>query len=51
MIAGAGVAMPLAYGADDLTIPAAALFMMLWIGIAAAALAAHWRGCSSWRWR
>ncbi|MCR9180058.1 MAG: DUF2157 domain-containing protein [Erythrobacteraceae bacterium] len=44
IIAGAGVAMPLAYGADDLTIPAAALFMMLWIGIAAAALAAHWRG-------
>lgn len=44
IIAGAGVVLPLAYLASDLTVPAAALFMALWIGIAAAALAAHWRG-------
>jgi hypothetical protein len=44
IIAGAGLAVPLAYGADDLMLPAAVLFMMLWTGIAAAALAAHWRG-------
>jgi hypothetical protein len=44
IIAGAGVVMPLAYAADDITVLAAALFMALWIGIAAAALAAHWRG-------
>lgn len=44
IIAGAGVVLPLAYAADGLTVLAAALFMALWIGIAAAALAAHWRG-------
>ncbi|PKP89608.1 MAG: DUF2157 domain-containing protein [Alphaproteobacteria bacterium HGW-Alphaproteobacteria-14] len=44
IIAGAGLLLPLAYGADDLTVPAAALFMALWVGIAAAALTAHWRG-------
>jgi len=44
IIAGAGLVLPLAYGANDLTVPAAALFMALWAGIAAAALAAHWRG-------
>lgn len=44
IIAGAGVVLPLAYGADDLTVPAALLFMALWVGIAAAALTAHWRG-------
>ena len=44
IIAGAGLLLPLAYGADDLTVPAALLFMALWAGIAAAALAAHWRG-------
>jgi len=44
IIAGAGLVLPLAYGANDLTVPAAALFMALWVGIAAAALTAHWRG-------
>ena len=44
IIVGAGVVAGLAYPLDDLTVPAAALFMALWIGIAAAALAAHWRG-------
>lgn len=44
IIAGAGVVMALAYGVDYLTVPAAALFMALWVGIAAAALTAHWRG-------
>jgi uncharacterized membrane protein len=44
IIAGAGVVLPLAYLLDDLTVPAAALFMALWVGIAAAALAAQWRG-------
>ncbi|MDP5103326.1 MAG: DUF2157 domain-containing protein [Erythrobacter sp.] len=44
IIAGAGLAILLAYGADDATVPAAALFMALWAGIAAAALAASWRG-------
>jgi uncharacterized membrane protein len=44
IIAGAGVALPLAYLLDDLTVPAAALFMALWVGIAAAALVAGWRG-------
>ncbi len=44
IIAGSGLVLPLAYGANDLTVPAAALFMALWAGIAAAALAAHWRG-------
>jgi hypothetical protein len=35
---------PLAYGVDGIDLAAAILFMALWIGIAAAALAAHWRG-------
>jgi len=34
----------MAYGLDDLTVPAGLLFMALWAGIAAAALAAQWRG-------
>ncbi|MCL9982316.1 MAG: DUF2157 domain-containing protein [Erythrobacter sp.] len=44
IIAGAGAAVPLAYLVNDAVVVAAALFMALWIGIAAAALAAHWRG-------
>jgi uncharacterized membrane protein len=44
IIAGAGLAGALAYLANDLTTLAAALFMGLWVGIAAAALAAQWRG-------
>jgi uncharacterized membrane protein len=44
IIAGAGLAGALAYLANDLTMLAAALFMGLWVGIAAAALAAQWRG-------
>ncbi len=44
IIAGAGLATLLAPAVDDLDVPAALLFMMLWAGIAAAALAAHWRG-------
>lgn len=44
IIAGAGLVLMLAFAADDRTVPAAALFMALWAGIAAAALAAGWRG-------
>ncbi len=44
IIAGAGLVLPLAYAADNVTLPPALLFMALWVGIAAAALAAHWRG-------
>jgi len=44
IIAGAGIAVPLALLADDATVPAALLFFALWGGIAAAALAASWRG-------
>lgn len=44
IIAGAGVVMALACGVDDLILSAAVLFMALWIGIAAAALVAGWRG-------
>ena len=44
IILGAGTVLPLAHALDDLTVPAAALFMALWAGVAAAALAAHWRG-------
>lgn len=44
IIAGAGLVVPLAYVLNDLAVPAAALFMALWIGIAAAALLAGWRG-------
>lgn len=44
IIAGSGLVIGLAQFTDDLTVPAAALFMALWIGIAAAALVAGWRG-------
>lgn len=44
IIAGAGLVLPIAYGLDDFAVPAALLFMALWAGIAAAALAAAWRG-------
>lgn len=44
VLAAAGLVMPVAYGADGATVPAALLFFMLWGGIAAAALAASWRG-------
>jgi uncharacterized membrane protein len=44
IMAGAGLVLPLAYAADNHTLPPAVLFMALWVGIAAAALAAHWRG-------
>jgi hypothetical protein len=44
IIAGAGVTITLAVLTDDLTIPAALLFLALWAGIAAAALVAQWRG-------
>ena len=44
IIIGAGIAALLAYGVDGRDLAAAALFMMLWIGIAAAALVAGWRG-------
>lgn len=44
IIAGAGVALPLAYASNNIDILAAALFMALWAGIAAASLQAGWRG-------
>ena len=44
IIAGAGLVPPLGYAADNVTLPPALLFFALWVGIAAAALAAHWRG-------
>ena len=44
IIAGAGVTIALAVLTDDFTVPAALLFLALWAGIAAAALAAQWRG-------
>jgi uncharacterized membrane protein len=44
IIVSAGLAMPLALAADGYDLAAALLFMMLWAGIAAAALAASWRG-------
>jgi uncharacterized membrane protein len=44
IIIGAGIVPPLAYGGDGLSVLAALLFMALWVGIAAAALAAQWRG-------
>lgn len=44
IIAGAGLVLLLVHVIDELTVPAAALFMALWIGIAAAALVAGWRG-------
>lgn len=44
IIIGAGLTLALALLADGHDVLAAALFMALWVGIAAAALAAHWRG-------
>lgn len=44
IIAGAGLTTFASYFMDDLIVPAALLFFALWGGIAAAALAAHWRG-------
>jgi hypothetical protein len=44
IIAGAAAVPLLAYTVNDLDVPAALLFMLLWAGIAAAALVAHWRG-------
>lgn len=44
IIAGAAAVPLLAYALNDLDVPAALLFMVLWAGIAAAALVAHWRG-------
>ncbi len=44
IIAGAGLVLALGYVVDDHTVPAALLFFALWAGIAAAALAAQWRG-------
>lgn len=44
IITEAGLAIGMAVGANELTIPAALLFFVLWAGIAAAALRAHWRG-------
>lgn len=43
-IIGAGVTVPLAYALSGQTVPAALVFFALWGGIAAAALAAGWRG-------
>jgi uncharacterized membrane protein len=44
IIIGAGLTMVIALLADEDDVLAAALFMALWVGIAAAALAAQWRG-------
>lgn len=44
IIAGAAPVPLLAYALNDLDAPAALLFMLLWAGIAGAALIAHWRG-------
>lgn len=44
IIVGAGLVMPLALAVDGYDLAAALLFMMLWAGIAVAALAAQWRG-------
>mgnify|MGYP002778014263 CR=1 FL=1 len=44
IIAGAGAVLPAAFILDSQTLLAAQLFFMLWAGIAAAALAAAWRG-------
>lgn len=44
IIIGAGLTLALALVADEHTVLAATLFMGLWVGIAAAALAAQWRG-------
>lgn len=44
IIAGAGAVLPVAFILDGEIVPAALLFFLLWAGIAAAALAAEWRG-------
>lgn len=44
IIALAGLITAAVSGANDITVLAAALFMALWVGIAAAALVAGWRG-------
>ncbi|WP_285712187.1 DUF2157 domain-containing protein [Erythrobacter oryzae] len=44
IITEAGLAIGMAVGANDSTVPAALLFFVLWAGIAVAALHAHWRG-------
>jgi len=44
IMAGAGLVLPLALAVNDRTVLAAALSMALWVGIAASALAAQWRG-------
>ena len=44
IIAGAGLVLAAAQVTNEATVPAAGLFMVLWVGIAAAALAAQWRG-------
>jgi len=44
IIIGAGLTLALALVADEHDVLAAALFMALWVGIAAAALVAQWRG-------
>jgi uncharacterized membrane protein len=44
IITEAGLAIAMALGANDSTVPAALLFFVLWAGIAAAALNARWRG-------
>jgi uncharacterized membrane protein len=44
IIAGAGLAIALALAVNDADLAAALLFMALWLGIAAAALKAGWRG-------
>ncbi len=44
IMAGAGLIVPLAHVTGGLSLPSALLFFALWGGIAAAALAAHWRG-------
>lgn len=44
IIIGSGLAIALAFGANDIDVLAAILFMALWVGIAAAAIYAGWRG-------
>jgi len=44
IIMGSGLTIALAYGANEIDVLAAGLFMALWAGIATAALYAGWRG-------
>lgn len=44
IITEAGISIVAAEWANDRTVPAALLFFVLWAGIAAGALTAHWRG-------